>query len=68
MIDAADLPGDRDARVNAYAAIQRRIVDAAPWILLWHPDNVAVAGPRVGPFALDRSGDFFFVKSLTLHE
>ena len=68
MIDAADLSSYRDVRISVYAAIQWRIVDEVPWILLWHPDNVAVAGPRVGPFALDRSGDFFFVKSLTLHE
>ena len=67
MIDAADLLTDRDARVSAYAAIQRRIVDEVPWILLWHPDNVAVAGARVGPFALDRGGDFFFIRTVELH-
>lgn len=67
MIDAADLLTDRDARVSAYAAIQRRIVDEVPWILLWHPDNVAVAGARVDPFALDRGGDFFFIRTVELH-
>ena len=68
MIDAADLLSDRGQRIQAYAAIQRRIADEVPWILLWHPDNVAVAGSRVGPFTLDRSGDFHFVASLTLRE
>lgn len=66
MIDAADLLVDRPSRIAAYAAIQQQIADAAPWILLWHPDNVAVAGPRVGPFTLDRGGDFFFVRTLAL--
>lgn len=66
MIDSADLLTDRGQRIQAYAAIQRRIVDAVPWILLWHPDNVAVAGPRVGAFTLDRSGDFFFIRAVAL--
>lgn len=66
MIDAADLFTDRGQRNQAYAAIQRRIADEVPWILLWHPDNLAVAGPRVGPFTLDRGGDFFFVRTVVL--
>lgn len=66
MIDEADLTGDRAARIRLYGEIQRRVAELAPWILLWHPDTVAVAGPRVGPFVADRSGDFYFVRSLTL--
>jgi ABC-type transport system substrate-binding protein len=55
LIDRADLERD-------YAEVQRRIVDATPWLFLWHPDNVAVAGPRVGPFQMDRGGDFYFLR------
>lgn len=67
-IDEADGLVDRADRVAANVAIQKRLADAFPWILLWHPDNVAVAGPRVGPFALDRSGDFHVIAGLTIRE
>jgi ABC-type transport system substrate-binding protein len=57
LIDRADLERD-------YAEVQRRIADATPWLFLWHPDNVAVAGPRVGAFELDPGGDFYFLRDV----
>lgn len=70
LVDLADRATDRLQRVALYGDAQRRIAQATPWILLWYPDNVAVAGPRVGEFSLDfatrRGGDFYFMRSLTL--
>jgi ABC-type transport system substrate-binding protein len=66
MIDEADLTGDRAARARLYGEVQRRVADLAPWLLLWHPDTVAVAGPRVAGFEVDRGGDFTFMRSLGL--
>ncbi len=67
-IDEADRLIDRTDRISAYVAIQQRLSGAVPWIMLWHPDNVAVASPRVGSFTLDRGGDFFFLASVALKE
>jgi len=66
LIDAADLAADRTEAKRLYAEVQRRVAEAVPWILLWYPDNLAVAGARVGAFTLDRGGDFYFMRSLTL--
>ena len=63
LIDRADVSSDRDQRVNLYAEIQTRIAQAAPWIPLWHPDNVAIVGPKVGPIELNPGGDFYCLRS-----
>lgn len=65
-IDAADRTAGRAERVRAYARIQARLNELVPWTLLWHPDTIAIARERVGPFTLDRGGDFGFVRTLTL--
>jgi peptide/nickel transport system substrate-binding protein len=63
LIDRADLTHDRGERARLYAEIQERIADAAPWIFLWHPDNVVVAGPRVATFDVGPGGDFFGLRA-----
>jgi ABC-type transport system substrate-binding protein len=63
LIDRAETDAPRSERLGLYGEIQRRIATASPWIPLWHPDNVAVVGPRVGPFALNSGGDFYCLRS-----
>jgi peptide/nickel transport system substrate-binding protein len=62
LVDRADLSSNRDERTSLYADVQRRIAQAAPWIPLWHPDNVAVVGPRVGAIELNSGGDFYCLR------
>jgi len=62
-IERADLAVDRAERVRLYHEVQNRVVQAAPWIALWHPHNVAVLGRRVGPVSLNPGGDFYCVRS-----
>jgi peptide/nickel transport system substrate-binding protein len=62
LIDRADVSSDRAERLALYAEIQRRIASAAPWIPLWHPDNIAVLGPRVGALDLNSGGDFYCLR------
>jgi dipeptide transport system substrate-binding protein len=66
LVDAADAEMDRERRRAAYAEVQRRVAEAVPWILLWHPDTIAVASARVGPFEPSRGGDFTFVRTLSV--
>jgi peptide/nickel transport system substrate-binding protein len=54
LIEAADATGE-------YAAIQRHLAAACPWLLLWHPDNVAVS--RIGPVELNPGGDYYFLRT-----
>src|SRR5207249_4698523 len=62
LIDRADLSRDLDERVRLYGEIQERIADTMPWILLWHPDAVAVLGNRVKALDLNAGGDFYCLR------
>jgi peptide/nickel transport system substrate-binding protein len=66
LVDAADAEPDIARRAAAYAEVQRRVAEAVPWILLWYPNTIAVAGSRVEPFTPARGGDFTFVRSLSV--
>jgi ABC-type transport system substrate-binding protein len=63
LIDRADTSANRTEQRELYAMIQDRIANAAPWIPLWHPDNIAVLGPRVGPIELNPGGDFYCLRA-----
>ena len=50
---------DVDARKVPYQKVERRLLETLPYIPLWFEDEIAVVGPRVKGFALNRSGAFF---------
>ena len=55
---------DEKARSEAYDLINRKIVDQAPWIYLWHCSESYVSGPRVEN--IDFYPMFFCDKGLTI--
>ena len=38
---------DEKLRAEAYDRINRKVIDQAPWIYLWHCSESYLAGPRV---------------------
>jgi peptide/nickel transport system substrate-binding protein len=62
LIDRADVSPNDAERVRLYEDIQWRIAQAAAWVPLWHPDNVAIVGPRVGAIELNPGGDFYCLR------
>jgi peptide/nickel transport system substrate-binding protein len=63
LIDSADACRDRFEQRRLYGLVQERIVAEAPWVLLWHADNVVVSGPRAGPVTVNRGGDFYCLRT-----
>ena len=57
---------DVDARKVPYQKVERRLLETLPYIPLWFEDEIAVVGPRVKGFALNRSGAFFGLATTTM--
>jgi peptide/nickel transport system substrate-binding protein len=66
LIAQAEGTKDRPEQIRLYGRIQEILAEDLPWIYLWYPANVAVMSPRVGNVRIPSSGDFFFIKDLTL--
>lgn len=50
-IEQAVTIGDPQKRAEAYADIERRIVDQAPWVFFWHKSVCSLHRPRVRGFS-----------------
>lgn len=64
---AADT-ADREQALKLYAQAQHIVSVDVPMLPLWYPANVAVAQKRVENIKIDGSGDWSFVRNLTLKE
>ncbi len=59
---------DREKAHDLYAQAQQLISRDVPMLPLWYPANMVIAQKRVGNIKVDGSGDWGFVKNLTLEK
>lgn len=59
---------DRDKARGLYAQAQEIVSRDVPMLPLWYPANMVIAQKRVGNIKVDGSGDWGFVKNLTLEK
>src|SRR5882672_93228 len=57
---------DRDRAKSLYARIQEIVGRDVPVLPLWYQANIVIAQKRVGNIKVDASGDWGFVKNLTV--
>ena len=59
---------DREKAKTFYAKAQEIISNDVPLIPLWYPSNIVVANKRIGNIKLEGSGDWSFVRNLTVNQ
>lgn len=57
---------DREAAKSLYGQAQQIVSDELPLFPLWYPANLVVANKRIGNIKISGSGDWSFVKDLTV--
>jgi ABC-type transport system substrate-binding protein len=57
---------DRDTAKRLYARAQEIASTELPIFPLWYPGNIVVANKRIGNIKITGSGDWSFVKDLTV--
>lgn len=66
IIDDAVNSTDRETAKSLYARAQQIVGDELPLFPLWYPANIVVANKRIGNIKINPSGDWSFVKDLTV--
>ncbi|MBC7911558.1 MAG: ABC transporter substrate-binding protein [Pyrinomonadaceae bacterium] len=59
---------DREKARGLYAQAQETISRDVPMLPLWHPANMVIAQKKVGNIKVDGSGDWGFVRNLTVEK
>ena len=68
LIDEAINTFDREKAKGLYARIQEIVGRDVPVLPLWYQANIVIAQKRVGNIKVDASGDWGFVKNLTVEK
>ena len=58
--------GDKAKAKTLYAKAQDIVATELPYITLWYPSNMVIASKRIGNVKINASGDFSFVKDVTV--
>ncbi len=66
LLDRARRESDPEIRRPLYAEVQTTIAEELPYVSLWYMDNVAVHSRRVHGMRLSPSGDYDFLRTVTL--
>jgi len=66
LIDEAINTFDREKGKQLYARIQEIVARDVPVLPLWYQANIVIAQKKVGNIKVDASGDWGFVKNLTV--
>lgn len=66
LLQKAMMATDRTQAKEFYAQAQEIISREVPMLPLWYPANMVVANKRVGNIKMNASGDWGFVRNLTL--
>jgi peptide/nickel transport system substrate-binding protein len=66
LLDEAVNTADREKALGLYRQAQEIISRDLPMLPLWYPANMVVASKSVGNIKIDGSGDWSFVRNLTL--
>ena len=59
---------DREKARELYKQAQEIISRDLPMLPLWYPSNMVIARKRVGNIKIDGSGDWAFVRNLTIEK
>jgi peptide/nickel transport system substrate-binding protein len=57
---------DRDRAKQLYGQTWQIVSSELPLLPLWYPANIVVANKRIGNIRINPSGDYSFVKDITL--
>jgi ABC-type transport system substrate-binding protein len=68
MLQEAVDTSDRTKALTLYTRAQEIISRDVPMMPLWYPANMVVATKNVGNIKIDASGDWRFVRSLTVEK
>ena len=68
ILDEAVNTADREKALGLYRQAQDIVSRDLPMLPLWYPANMVVASKTVGGIKVDGSGDWGFVKNLTLNK
>ncbi|HYJ47488.1 MAG TPA: hypothetical protein VEV81_12820, partial [Pyrinomonadaceae bacterium] len=68
LLNEAVNEADREKAVGLYRQAQEIISRDLPMLPLWYPANMVVASKSVGNIKLDGSGDWNFVRNLTVNK
>lgn len=68
LLDEAVNTFDREKAKTLYVQIQEIVTREAPVLPLWYQANIVIARKRVGNIKVDASGDWGFVRNLTVTE
>ncbi len=65
LLDQAFKETDQAKARELYVEAQKIISDEIPLFPLWYPNNIIIAGVKVGNIKMNASGDWDFVRNLT---
>jgi peptide/nickel transport system substrate-binding protein len=68
LIEEASNATDYETRRELYGQVQQLLVEAAPYISLWHRTNFALAQPGIQGIRLSPQGDFTFLRNVSRQE
>ena len=57
---------DRDKAKQLYGQVWQTVSNDLPLLPLWYPANIVIANKRIGNIKINPSGDYSFVKDITL--
>ena len=61
LMDNARTEADREKRRKLFSEIQKEVAEDAPYVSLWHQDNICVHRNRIRNVQLSPSGDYDFL-------
>lgn len=68
IVGEAVLSVDKAAAKDLYAKAQDIVADELPLFPLWYPANMVIANKRIGNIKINASGDFSFIKNVTVEK
>ncbi|MFN6963437.1 MAG: ABC transporter substrate-binding protein [Pyrinomonadaceae bacterium] len=66
LVDEAINAADREQAKALYGQVWQIVSEEVPLLPLWYPNNIVIANKRVGNIKIGPSGDWSFVKDMTL--
>jgi peptide/nickel transport system substrate-binding protein len=66
LVDEAVNTANREKAREVYFRVQEIVSDDVPMLPLWYPANMVVANKRIGNIKIGASGDWGFLKDITV--
>jgi peptide/nickel transport system substrate-binding protein len=66
LIEQAVNAGDKGKALDFYRQAQTIVARDLPLLPLWYPKNIVIANERIGNVSINASGDWSFIKDLTV--